>query len=119
MPAPTAVKPTAAIEDGAAVAPVADNGSMAVEADQAEEFMLDTTDQTLPAAGDIAAPTEENTEMAVDEESRPKFSAAKDEGPSVMKETRKVPIPPHRMTPLKKDWTQIYEALVEHLKLQV
>ncbi|TLS30642.1 hypothetical protein PpBr36_03507 [Pyricularia pennisetigena] len=120
MPAPTAVKPTAAIQDGAAVTPVADgSSSMTVEANQTEDFMLDTTDQTLPAAGDIAAPTEENTEMAVDEESRPRFAAAKDVGPSVMKETRKVPIPPHRMTPLKKDWTQIYEALVEHLKLQV
>lgn len=33
-------------------------------------------------------------------------------------ETRKVPIPPHRMTPLKQNWTTIYPPLVEHLKLQ-
>ena len=30
-----------------------------------------------------------------------------------------MPIPPHRVTPLKKDWLKIYEPLVEHLKLQV
>ncbi|KAL2916296.1 pre-rRNA-processing protein pno1 [Polyrhizophydium stewartii] len=34
-------------------------------------------------------------------------------------ESRKIPIPPHRMTPLKKDWLKIYTPLVEHMKLQV
>jgi RNA-binding protein PNO1 len=33
-------------------------------------------------------------------------------------ETRKVPVPPHRMTPLKQSWGSIYPPLVEHLKLQ-
>lgn len=32
---------------------------------------------------------------------------------------RKIPIPPHRMTPLRNDWLKIYTPLVEHLKLQV
>lgn len=34
-------------------------------------------------------------------------------------EYRKVPIPAHRLTPLKKEWMNIYKPLVEHLKLQV
>lgn len=34
-------------------------------------------------------------------------------------ESRKVPIPPHRMTPLKGAWSKIYPPLVEHLQLQV
>lgn len=34
-------------------------------------------------------------------------------------ETRKIPIPPHRMTPLKASWAKLYPPLVEHLKLQV
>lgn len=34
-------------------------------------------------------------------------------------ESRKVAIPPHRMSPLKAEWTKIYPPLVEHLKLQV
>jgi len=34
-------------------------------------------------------------------------------------ESRKVPVPPHRMTPLKAAWPKIYPPLVEHLKLQV
>ncbi|ORX90731.1 pre-rRNA-processing protein PNO1 [Basidiobolus meristosporus CBS 931.73] len=32
---------------------------------------------------------------------------------------RKVPIPPHRMAPLKGNWIKLYTPLVEHLKLQV
>ena len=32
---------------------------------------------------------------------------------------RKIPVPSHRMTPLKQNWMQIYSPLVDHLKLQV
>ncbi|KAF9819760.1 hypothetical protein IEO21_01851 [Rhodonia placenta] len=34
-------------------------------------------------------------------------------------ETRRIPIPPHRMTPLKKDWVNIFSPLTEMLQLQV
>jgi len=34
-------------------------------------------------------------------------------------ETRRIPIPPHRMTPLKKDWLNIFGPLTEILQLQV
>jgi len=34
-------------------------------------------------------------------------------------QVRKVPIPPHRMTPLKNEWPKIYTPLVEMAKLQV
>ena len=34
-------------------------------------------------------------------------------------ETRRVPMPPHRMTPLKKDWVNIFGPLTEMLGLQV
>lgn len=30
-----------------------------------------------------------------------------------------MPIPPHRMSPLKRHWLEIYSPLVEHMKLQV
>ena len=32
---------------------------------------------------------------------------------------RKIPIPPHRMSPLKRDWAKIYTPLVEHAGLMV
>jgi len=34
-------------------------------------------------------------------------------------ETRRVPIPPHRMSPIKKDWINIFSPLTEILGLQV
>ncbi|OJT08663.1 Pre-rRNA-processing protein PNO1 [Trametes pubescens] len=38
---------------------------------------------------------------------------------SLKSETRRIPIPPHRMTPLKKDWVNIFSPLTEMLHLQV
>jgi len=32
---------------------------------------------------------------------------------------RRIPVPPHRYTPLRKDWMQLYTPIVEHLKLDV
>ena len=57
--------------------------------------------------------------MSIDEEGRPQFPPAKPADNVHLKEQRKVPIPPHRMAPLKAAWSKIYEPLVEHLKLQV
>lgn len=34
-------------------------------------------------------------------------------------EFRKVPVPPHRYTPLKEEWLKIFTPMVEHLQLQV
>ncbi|KZF24650.1 pre-rRNA-processing protein PNO1 [Xylona heveae TC161] len=61
----------------------------------------------------------EDTEMHIDEEGRPQFAPAKNTDGPFRAETRKVPIPPHRMSPLKSCWTKVYPPLVEHLKLQV
>jgi RNA-binding protein PNO1 len=34
-------------------------------------------------------------------------------------ERRKIPVPPNRYTPLKDNWMQIFEPVVEHLHLQI
>lgn len=53
------------------------------------------------------------------EEGRPNFAPEiVKEGPRRI-ESRKVAIPPHRMSPLKSEWSKIYPPLVDHLKLQV
>lgn len=68
---------------------------------------------------DPQADTNQDGEMQIDEEGRPRFNPAKAvEGPYRV-ESRKVPVPPHRMSPLKANWPKIYPPLVEHLKLQV
>lgn len=35
------------------------------------------------------------------------------------KQTRRIPVPPNRLTPLKSHWMEIYEPIVKHLKLQI
>ncbi|KZS88392.1 eukaryotic type KH-domain (KH-domain type I) [Sistotremastrum niveocremeum HHB9708] len=48
----------------------------------------------------------------------PPLSANAQRGPT-KSEIRRIPIPPHRMTPLKKDWVNIFSPLAELCGLQV
>ncbi|KAK2196811.1 bifunctional K Homology domain [Babesia duncani] len=50
-----------------------------------------------------------------------KSKAKKDEKPSTYSfvNTRRVPVPPNRMTPLQKNWEEIVRTVVEQLKLQI
>ncbi|KAF7185296.1 Pre-rRNA-processing protein PNO1 [Pseudocercospora fuligena] len=71
-----------------------------------------TNDQTAENA-------ENDTVMEVDAESGALFAPEQPSKTRHRVEERKVRVPPHRMTPLKNEWTKIYPPLVEHLKLQV
>ncbi|MCJ1482322.1 pre-rRNA-processing protein pno1 [Schaereria dolodes] len=113
MPAPTALlrRPEELAEAQATPLPQDNNDELLVDAGNTAS--LESTYTT-------AAPNlSEDTEMHIDEEGRPKFPPAKDVEQTQLAETRKVLIPPHRMTPLKTSWPKIYPPLVEHLKLQV
>ncbi|RAL08692.1 pre-rRNA-processing protein PNO1 [Aspergillus homomorphus CBS 101889] len=113
MPAPTALRQPAGIAmTGAPLAPVLDHD---------EEILIDTqplTDETSSAFNFNSEPIND-ADVHIDEEGRPIFTPAKDVNRVYRVETRKVPVPPHRMTPLKASWSRVYPPLVEHLKLQV
>jgi RNA-binding protein PNO1 len=99
MPAPTAqIKPTAAPE--ATPLPAEEQG---------DELILDVQDINLTDAVGAVPPVEslEDTEMAVDEEGRPRFTPGRDVDPVRRPETRKVPIPPNRMSALKSNWSKV------------
>ncbi|MCJ1415021.1 pre-rRNA-processing protein pno1 [Xylographa parallela] len=89
--------------------------------DDDDDFLVDVSNVAPPSQiTDFASKSlYEDTEMQIDEEGRPKFPPAKNVDGQHISETRKVLIPPHRMTPLKNSWPKIYPPLVEHLKLQV
>ncbi|KAK4130073.1 hypothetical protein BT67DRAFT_446038 [Trichocladium antarcticum] len=110
MPAPTALQqPIAAPEAALVSAPGTE-----------DELLLDMQDTNLAEPSAAAPPAiSEDTEMAVDEEGRPRFAPGKDVDPIRRAETRKIPIPPNRMSALKGNWTKIYPPLVDHCKLQV
>ncbi|RMD41896.1 hypothetical protein DV735_g3210, partial [Chaetothyriales sp. CBS 134920] len=119
MPAPTALQhlpePVDSAESGSALESVPQEEEMADAGDI--DIALPTPATTTTAT--LAESTEETT-MTVDD--RPHFApaAADPLSPSAVRvQSRKVPVPPHRMGPLKTAWPKIYPPLVEHLKLQV
>ncbi|KAH7417222.1 hypothetical protein BKA64DRAFT_691586 [Cadophora sp. MPI-SDFR-AT-0126] len=110
MPAPTALlrKPEELAEAASVPLPQEDD----------DELLLDAPDAEPTDSNEIQ-PLEGDTEMHIDEEGRPRFAPSKNVDRVDRVETRKVPIPPHRMTPLRAVWPKMYPPLVEHLKLQV
>jgi RNA-binding protein PNO1 len=112
MPAPTALlrRP----ED---LAEVASQVPLPIE-DKDDELLLDAPEAATSSL-DAPVALDGDTEMHIDEEGRPKFAPAKAVKAAYRVENRKVPIPPHRMAPLKAAWPKMYPPLVEHLKLTV
>lgn len=113
MPAPTALK----------APPPEAAASIPLPTENEDEEILDvhTDDDTLaetPQPPSAGADDAMQVDDVVDEEGRPRFVPASKTSDAVRIEHRKVPIPPHRMTPLKASWPKIYPPLVEHLKLQ-
>lgn len=80
---------------------------------------LDVTQQ--PADDTVTSLIHTDTDMDIDNTNvaAPLFDPENPQSLAHRSESRKVPIPPHRMTPLKSAWPKIYPPLVEHLKLQV
>lgn len=106
MPAPTALqrRPDELADD---VAMHTLPGDEPTEATTDLIDMSAVADEVLPDTNHSAA---DDTAM-VDESGRPQFAPSKSIPLSFRRETRKVPIPPHRMTPLKSAWPKIYVRL--------
>jgi RNA-binding protein PNO1 len=120
MPAPTALqrRPEEFAENVAEDMAV-DASAVPLPADGDDAELIDMSFEPDAAAVVVAAPeaSADDTPMT-DESGRPKFAPAKSIPLAFRREQRKVPIPPHRMTPLKTAWPKMYPPLVEHLKLQ-
>lgn len=83
----------------------ATTGQASAKADnEDDEVMIDSGEGAIPT--DSAAPA------------FPPLPASAQRS-TLKSEMRRVPIPPHRMTPLKKDWVNIFGPLTEMMGLQV
>ncbi|KAG8732602.1 pre-rRNA-processing protein pno1 [Ceratobasidium sp. 428] len=87
-------------------------------ADTAEDLI--PLDDVVMSGVVVEESTNAGAEMEVDP-AAPSFPAlpASAQRTTEKSETRRIPIPPHRMTPLKKDWVNIFSPLTEMLGLQV
>ncbi|KAI8971456.1 hypothetical protein BDF20DRAFT_907237 [Mycotypha africana] len=89
-----------------------------IQADEDEDVVIDANalpsqPQQQPSEDDVMMDEGSSTD-------KPNFApASASELKKVTKGARKIPIPPHRMSPLKRHWLEIYSPLVEHMKLQV
>jgi RNA-binding protein PNO1 len=105
MPAPTALQ--------RAPEAVAQDQELSMAEAPAEEdagILLDPSSTEVTASLQVQEPSSTaDTPFQIDAEGRPKFAPAKDTAASISKvETRKIPVPPHRFSPLKNNWIQIY-----------
>ncbi|KAF9730375.1 pre-rRNA-processing protein pno1 [Paraphaeosphaeria minitans] len=117
MPAPTALQraPEALAEN----VDMTDAVSAPLPAqDNAPLVDMDTT-TAAPAPAQDPAHSDAQDVPTTDESGRPVFPKSGVIPLAFKRERRNVPVPPHRMTPLKTNWPKIYPPLVEHLKLQV
>lgn len=89
---------------------------------QLEPLIEGSTQSNKNAQEDDELAIDVDTESAPQPSSAPSFPAlpaAAAQSITLKSETRRIPIPPHRMTPIKKDWVNIFSPLTEILGLQV
>ncbi|KAJ4487687.1 hypothetical protein J3R30DRAFT_3430346 [Lentinula aciculospora] len=105
-------------------ATISSSAPVGVDADQNMEELQPVTDIIAPNSindDDIMIDVDENSTSLPKASAAPAFApvAADALRTTLKSETRRIPIPPHRMTPLKKDWINIFGPLTEILGLQV
>lgn len=101
-----------------AVVPVSDDDN-AMEND--DLLPTDTTVQSNEESGFMAGEDDVvmiDPSVSIDKPAFPPLPASA-HASTAKSENRRIPIPPHRMTPLTKDWLNIFSPLTEMLGLQV
>lgn len=94
--------------------------TMQMDAADEDEVLISTTAASSQSMRPNADAEERDDQAAASSLQFPALSThATPSGSSKVLQSRKVPIPPHRMAPLKKDWLQIYEPLVQECMLQI
>jgi RNA-binding protein PNO1 len=91
------------------------SGSQLLAAEREDEVM--SLEPVEPTEDDQVMINVENIQDPSDAPAFPPMKPVKSSSSS--SEVRRIPIPPHRMTPLKRDWINIFSPLTEMCGLQV
>jgi RNA-binding protein PNO1 len=102
MPAPTALRNKSDVP--AEDQPMAESTPLPAEEEQTELLDMQALPSDTPAAPQITADAPVDDQVMTDESGRPRFAPAIATPIAFRRELRKVPVPPHRMTPLKNSW---------------
>lgn len=103
-------KPTSTAEDGMDVDSDSETDDLIINQSSSTSTALHT-DPTLPPDA-AAAIVSSSSGFAP-------LSATAQQVGGIKNEFRRIPVPDHRMTPMKREWVNIYTPLVEQLGLQV
>lgn len=103
----------------AADADAAMNAGGAEEDDDDDAVMIDPSQLPTPVVRTPIAQLEAAAAASGGDPNTLSFGAITQHNASGLTQRRKISIPPHRMTPLKRDWIKIYTPLVEECGLQV
>jgi len=90
------------------------------EEEDDDSIMIDPSSLPTPVTRTPISQLEENTaSSSASDPNSLSFQPVSHHSNAGLTQRRKVGIPPHRMTPLKRDWIKIYTPLVEECGLQV
>ena len=71
---------------------------------------------------DASLPLQETVQMDIEHgelPDKPSFAPLGEEGAMQKVQFRRIPVPQHRLTPLKASWMQLYEPITKNLKLDM
>ncbi|GAA5889335.1 hypothetical protein JCM6882_000712 [Rhodosporidiobolus microsporus] len=97
-------------------------GGTAMDEDEEDDaVMIDPSQLPTPVTrlSQRTAVADSSSSSAPSDPNSLNFAAVTHHNASGLTQRRKIGIPPHRMTPLKRDWIKIYTPLVEECGLQV
>lgn len=87
------------------------------KSEDADDVEMD--DEVLIASSSTAAPAQASSSTAGASSSGFAPLSGKESSGVLKNEFRRITIPPHRMSPLKRDWVNLYTPMVDMLGLQV
>lgn len=81
---------------------------------------MEVTSDRQPSTAPTSMELDSSAGVGVDKlPPKPKFAALSAQEMDGKVEFRRIPVPPHRYSPLKKNWMEIYNPVYEQMKIDI